>query len=366
MPKLLVIMPVYEEATYIWSACLRALLEKGVIPVPEPYVLKLLIANHALPDSVYNALQEPDVVGVAGLGAAHGNTCIIVTQHSQLLFSCGNSKNALLKGKFWNQVSCLVGQGLVPEFVEKWGVPVALGEVTEYWFVSYLGSQGWENDPCASFIKANWEFDYNLLLGARAGDAYKAMLDAYTREAQFWVNRDPEVAHWLKYDRDYRKLFGDEGFTLPPGQPPLYKLTILPPQPEDAGTVEPSPGEYSIPHGQEVVIKATPKPGWVVDRWKVDESVVEDTPELKLTMTKDYTVQAFFQSCELPRVYRGKVEGNAWLWWLALPVIGEAIVMRSDDGTLTITIHGKVGRLLQLNIWSYAAPENKGEKQNNG
>ena len=220
--RLLIIQPYYEDATYYWGNCLRTLIDKGIIAPEKGFQFYTLWGNETLPDNVYNALQEQDVVGIAGVGAAHGNTCVYTGQYSTPIFQCGSDKNALLKGKYWNPVSCLVGQGLAPELVNKWGVPVAVAEETEYWFVTYGGEEGWENDPTASFIIANYAFDLALQKGATAGEAYKAMLDAYNAEAEKWKAKDPEVANYLLYDAQHRVFFGDPNWKLqqPPQPPP--------------------------------------------------------------------------------------------------------------------------------------------------
>jgi len=229
--KLLLIQPYYEDATFYWGDCLRALINKGIVK-PEPgFLIYTLWGSETLPDNVYQALQDPDVVGVSGLGAAHGNVCVYTGQYSTPIFQCGSEKNGLLKGKYWNPVSCLVGGGLVPELVQKWGVPAACGEITEYWFVTYGGEEGWENDPTASFILANWAFDLALMKGMTAGEAYKAMLDAYKAEAEKWRKKDPEVSYYIIYDAENRQFFGD----------PNWKITTQPPPPP------PPPQGYTCP-----------------------------------------------------------------------------------------------------------------------
>jgi len=218
--KLLLIQPYYEEATYIWGSCLKELIQRGLVKTTEGYAIYGLWDRDAVPEKVYQALQDPDVVGVCGLGAAHGNVCVYTGQYTTPIFRCGDDHNALLKGKYWNPVSCLVGVQLVPEFVQKWGVPVGVGETIEYWFVTYNGSNGWENDPTASFILANYAFDYALQQGRTAGEAYQEMLQAYENEAKRWDQKDPEVAYYLRLDAQNRAFFGDPNWKLPQQPPP--------------------------------------------------------------------------------------------------------------------------------------------------
>jgi len=220
--KILIIQPYFDDATIIWGNVLRACLEKGKVK-PEPgYVFLILWGDDAVPDKVYKALEDPDVVGIGGYGAAHGDVCVFTGQRLVKIFECGSEKNALLKGRYWNPVSCLVGYRLCKEFVERWGVPVAVGNTEVYWIVTYWGRRGWENDPAASFLIANATFDQMLQRGATASEAYKAMLDAYEREAQAWENIDPEVSYYLRYDARYRAFYGDPNWRLPPPPPVEY------------------------------------------------------------------------------------------------------------------------------------------------
>jgi len=220
--KILIVQPTFDDATIIATNVLRVCLEKGRIK-PEPgYTFVILWGDDAVPEKVYQVLQDPDVVGIGGYGAAHGDVCVFTGQNLVTIFECGSPKNALLKGRYWNPISCLVGYKLCPELVERWGVPVAVGETTVYWIVTYWGRNGWENDPAASFLIANATFDQMLQRGATAGEAYKAMLDAYEKEAKAWENIDPEVSYYLRYDAKYRAFYGDPNWKLPPPGPAQY------------------------------------------------------------------------------------------------------------------------------------------------
>ena len=325
--KILTIMPSYEPATYYWSQCLLTLLNKGIIKVPVDHVM--LYASDATPNKVYTALQDSDVVGVSGLGAAHGNNCIVVVQNEATLFQCGDDKCKLLKGKYWNQVSCLVGNGLLQYMVSQ-GLAVGLGQTIDYFFVTYGGYNGWENDPTASFIKANWAFDYALLSGYTAKEAYEIMLNAYEEEAKKWDVNDPEVAYYLRLDAKYRQLFGDPNYKVP-GAPPQPPPT--PPQPP-----RPRSGTYD---GTFTGTATGTASGYVV--WgKQQRQIVIDNIQLTINgKSSGQWSESQGQSAGINATYIGKSTGTAVgnatgymkLGMLRVPIVIEniTITINTDD-----------------------------------
>jgi len=233
-------LPDFETATSAWSRVAKLFIND----VEEGFEHIVLEGNNCYRANVHNALKQEGTIGISGLSVGHGNVCVTTVQNYDIDFSCYDDANKLLKGKMFNKCSCLVGKGLLPNMVQ-YGLGAGCGEITEYWI--YVT---WHPDPRQDttfyFVDANYEFDRELMRGKTAKEAYDAMIQKYYQYANYWQSRLPDLAHYLRYDADNRKLFGDPNFKLPTQPPPSPPPPPPPPPP-------PQPGkEYSGTHTDEV------------------------------------------------------------------------------------------------------------------
>jgi hypothetical protein len=128
-------------------------------------------------------------------------------------------------------ISCEIGMYLVPELAQQNDNFFGIAEIQDYWivveFTSMHKGTNWGEDPhVESFLRVEFETAKMLLEGTVAKEAYQKMLELYEQEAKKWDNIDPETAQWLRWDAQYRRMFGNPDWqTQPPQQPPQ------PPQP---------------------------------------------------------------------------------------------------------------------------------------
>lgn len=84
-------------------------------------------------------------------------------------------------------------------------------------------------------------------------------------------------------------------FTFTPEAPPppvKYNLAI---STTAGGTTNPAPGSYTYDEGATVTVKATPETGYRFGNWEVNGGIsAVRTPEITLTMDRDYTLVAVF------------------------------------------------------------------------
>jgi len=212
--KIVVELPNFENATKAWSRVAKCYVSNW----PQGFFPIVLEGTNCYADDVWKALEDPDVIGISGLSVGHGNSCVTTVQDYDEDFWCGSAKNSLLKNRFFNKVSCLVGKGLLPDMV-KAGLGCGCGEVTEYWLMT-----NWAQDPCKDvaryFVIANFAFDLALMNGKTAGEAYQAMLNEYENQAKTVENIDPDLADLLRYDAKNRAFFGDPNWRIGPPPPP--------------------------------------------------------------------------------------------------------------------------------------------------
>jgi hypothetical protein len=215
MVKVVICAPYFEEATFLWSPFLKnwlanELKKRGVEPV-------VLWGNDCIPEKFAEAVKDPDVYAVDGVG--HGNERTFTGQGYSELLKVGMLLGEEWKHIFFGPVSCLVGQQLVPYMVQQ-GVPAAVGEETEYFFTA-AGTPGDGSDPALDPLEKYYhyaEYGGRLLYmaeGHTAGEAYQNMLQEYERQAQEAEKVDAETAYWLRYDAQHRKFFGDPNFRFP-------------------------------------------------------------------------------------------------------------------------------------------------------
>jgi len=212
--KLVIVAPYFEQATFLWSPYLRGWVADNLrARCVEPV---LLWGNDAVPDKFAQALKDPDVKGV--LGAGHGSPDEFTGQGYAVLVRTGMQVPQEWKDDVFAPVSCLVGQRLVPYLVQQ-GVPVGVGEVTEYWFTAMGTGDG--SDPeqdllLKFYFYAEYTFWFKLAEGATAGEAYDAAIEEYKRQADLAKQVDPLTWWCLQVDWQNRKFFGDRGYRLPP------------------------------------------------------------------------------------------------------------------------------------------------------
>ena len=211
--KLVVVAPYYEQATFLWSPYLRGWVADNLrARCVEPV---LLWGNDAVPDKYAQALKDPDVKGVLGVG--HGSPDEFTGQGYAVLARTGMQVPQEWKDDVFAPVSCLVGQRLVPYLVQQ-GVPAGVGQVTEYWFTAAGTGDGSdpEQDPLLRyFLYAEYTFWLKLAEGATAGEAYDAAIAEYKRQAELAKRVDPLTWWCLQTDWQNRKFFGDRGYRLP-------------------------------------------------------------------------------------------------------------------------------------------------------
>jgi hypothetical protein len=211
--KLVIVAPYYEPATFIWSPYLKGWVADNLrVRCVEPVVLW---GNDAVPDKFAQALKDPDVKGVLGVG--HGSEDEFTGQGYSVLVKVGMLVPQEWKDDVFAPVSCLVGQRLVPYLVQQ-GVPAGIGEVTEYWFTAVGTGDGSdpEQDPLLKFFMyAEYTFWFKLAEGATAGEAYDAMIAEYKRQADQARQVDPTTWWCLQTDWQNRQFFGDRSYRLP-------------------------------------------------------------------------------------------------------------------------------------------------------
>jgi hypothetical protein len=211
--KLVVVAPYFDEATSLWSPYLKGWVAGNLrARCVEPVVLW---GNDAVPDKFAQALKDPDVKGVLGVG--HGSETEFTGQGFSVLVKVGMPVPQEWKDDVFAPVSCLVGRRLVPYLVQQ-GVPAGVGEVTEYWFTAMGTGDGSdpEQDPLLRFfLYAEYMFWFKLAEGATAGEAYDAMIAEYKRQAELAKRVDPLTWWCLQVDWQNRQFFGDRGYRLP-------------------------------------------------------------------------------------------------------------------------------------------------------
>jgi len=217
--KIVCEFPNFENATKAWSRTAKCYTSNW----PQDFFPVILEGENCYATDVWRALQDPDCVGISGLSVGHGNSCITTVQNYDEDFWCGSENNALLKNKYFNKVSCLVGKGLLPDMV-KYGLGCGCGEVTEYWIYT-----NWAQDPCKDviryFVIANFAFDLALMNGATGGEAYQIMLNEYENQAKIVEPIDPDMADTIRYDAKNRKFFGDPNWRIQPPSPQEQKYS---------------------------------------------------------------------------------------------------------------------------------------------
>jgi hypothetical protein len=129
------------------------------------------------------------------------------------------------EGSFFKPISCLVGNGLLPDMASKNKDFAGLGEITEYWIMvegawMHKG-EDWGEDPhLESFLRCEFDMAKALVQGMSAEEAYNLLLQRYEEEAKKWESQDPEQADLLRYDAQNRKLFGKPDWRRPGAPPP--------------------------------------------------------------------------------------------------------------------------------------------------
>ena len=212
--KLIVELPDFERATHVWTQCALNFLNEKY----DGFEYVVLKGDDCVPSKVYDALRDPQAIGISSLSVGHGRDCESTVQNYLTDFSCGNENNILLKNKFFGKCSCLVGKGLLPDLANNYGLGAGTGEITEYWIVT--NGLGDERDPCYWFVDANFEYDRKLMQGHTAEEAYQAMLQKYEENAKKFDESDPETASYLRYDAKNRKHFGNPQWNIPNLPPP--------------------------------------------------------------------------------------------------------------------------------------------------
>jgi len=149
-------------------------------------------------------------------------------------------KQPIQQGQFDNigfkPMSCEIGNFLVPEMAQKSNNFFGIAETQDYYIVvefeeMHKGTNWGEDQHLESFLRVEFEVAKLLLSGVKGSDAYQKMLDLYEQEAQKWDNIDPENAQWLRWDAQYRRMFGNPNWQIqPPQQPPQPPPPQPPPQ----------------------------------------------------------------------------------------------------------------------------------------
>ncbi len=221
--RVLAILPVYEEVTSIWNPCHRKWLESNL---PQGVELKVLYGSEATAANVKDAIQsfDPDVI----TGACHGKENTVVVQDNEVLFTAGDPSVGMLKGRCWKTVSCLVGVSLLP-WMEQNGLGAGLGEKTDYWFTVCNADDPCNDECLMSYIKSEESYLLALLSGYQSSTAYNIMLNAYEENAEQMDKYDPMTAALLRYDAQYRALFGRPDW-LPRGVQPNPSPPPVPPK----------------------------------------------------------------------------------------------------------------------------------------
>jgi len=228
MAKILIFNPAFEDATKLWHPWMFKLADiikaAGHTPV-------LLSADQDTVSNMLNALADPEVRAMAGHG--HGNATTFTGQNYDILFTVCRYNAGLIKTRNFSPVSCLIGNELLPDMVQK-GLGCGLGMLKEYVF--YWGGA----DPLQDTILQNFtlsEFEYwkALVNGYTHGGSWEKAKAAYLDRANR-IGCVP-VSEALKQDAMMRSVFGDRNWMLAaaPSTPP--------PAPPAPPPTPPAPGE---------------------------------------------------------------------------------------------------------------------------
>ncbi|MEM3414862.1 MAG: C2H2-type zinc finger protein [Conexivisphaerales archaeon] len=132
----------------------------------------------------------------------------------------------ILDGAVLKHISCEIGMYLVPELANQNDNFLGIAEIQDYWIVvefdyMHKGTDWGEDAHLESFLRVEFETAKMLLNGVKGKEAYEKMLQLYEEEAKKWDNVDPETAQWLRWDAQYRRMFGNPDWqSQPPQQPP--------------------------------------------------------------------------------------------------------------------------------------------------
>jgi hypothetical protein len=191
----------------------------------EPVVLR---GSQAVKSNYDAAVSDPDAVMVTGVG--HGNNTTFTGYRLAVLERCPVPQGKY-DNKVWCPVSCLVGNQLAPEIVQKSANAASVGEVTEYWFyadptVPHKGEDPEKEDPYLwTFQEPEFSFRLALLNGATLKEAWDLMGQRYKYWRDYWYQKGlPDVGDTAWYDWINRRRWGTDDWRI---GPPRRQVQLL-------------------------------------------------------------------------------------------------------------------------------------------
>lgn len=197
MKKVLVLSPNFEPATQLAHPYFVDFANK----LEDRYDVITLFNEDDNKRKVWDIINTEKPQSLFMIG--HGDTNVTTGYNYDILFIVGDAPDmSSFKVSVW--LSCLMGRELLPWLVKERGLKSGIGWKEEYGFFANLTDE---------FIGTIEEAFYKLHIidGVYTmQDVYDYIYRRYTELIKVWERTDPEVADWLRWDRDNMVLHGDK------------------------------------------------------------------------------------------------------------------------------------------------------------
>lgn len=161
------------------------------------------------------ALATEPIIFISHSG--HGNYTTVTGYNENVLAEVGKYDPGLYKGLGLSFLSCQCEKKLIKDMVEK-GCVFGNGYSETYAFYYGEAEPPCEDELAKAFIDSHLLGDRLLFEGKTGAEAFQAVNDEYTRQAQIWQPKSPDVAALLLYDRDIHAYDGN-GSWIPKKEP---------------------------------------------------------------------------------------------------------------------------------------------------
>jgi len=195
--NVVIVNPAFEPATEYGYPYIERIYKN----IKDFYNVGYCPKDDAVKDIVWSKIKELDPLSLVLFG--HGNTNVYTGQNYNIIFRVGEVPKELVEGRIFLVLSCLTAKELGKHFVEDLGAWAYLGWEEEYGFwVSHI-------EEFLGTISTAWS---KLFLGElpSIGDVYDYIYKKYTEYYEKYKEKEPDVAEWFLWDRDYMRVIGDK------------------------------------------------------------------------------------------------------------------------------------------------------------